>query len=671
MAKKKKAQHGKNHGRQSKSKLRSNRNNKVEDTSEYTNEISNKNKPEDQQIDYSSFNIDPEDAEATAALEFLQHSFDFDDAPVKRSKTQDKSPNPVKNSKGKERKADSLNRSENKTPHGLFFVFSLLLSLTFYSLPLLNNFSTGDTSANLYSGFAMMKGAVPYNDFYGNGGILFYFINMLGNVLGNTWILWIFEILSLYLSAVYSYQIAFKSTERKRVSITTSIIVIFTETILLMGGDKPLEFALPLVLWLVKFILDYMNRLIPDEKFIIYGVIAITSILVAPVTVVFDLFIFIALLIFNFSNKIFGRAIYQFLCSILGLLFVLAPLGYYGLNKQIIWKAYEQMFLFPIYNLGIDSSSWSRIITYALVILLTGMMMPGLHRLKTIFKNTKKRPMGAMLMTANFIILVLICFYKTFDLSLLVATLPSYVIMLSEFLSDYHSRRNPKSSPLNTFFSRNLYLPLLALMSFVAYTVYTGLENTDYRSQEESLARSITDNTYAKDKIFYYADDSNLYMEAKRLAGVARVPDYYPKVIKDNFDADIDLGQLKYIVIDKNAKGYLDFKSLVNKVYDRDKKLGTDNLEVYTFDKDSSKNMTKIEGFIKKDDTNSSSTDASSDFSPEAPAPSYSADLYDESTTDDYQEEDQSEVVTSDYVSPDAGDSVDYQVNGNQVVTNN
>ena len=63
-------------------------------------------------------------------------------------------------------------------------MLSLLISLLHVGVPFLTRFATNQQSQNLYAGWAMTKGQVPFGDFYGTNGLLYYAINWLGSLAG-------------------------------------------------------------------------------------------------------------------------------------------------------------------------------------------------------------------------------------------------------------------------------------------------------------------------------------------------------------------------------------------------------------------------------------------------------------------------------------------------------
>ena len=56
-------------------------------------------------------------------------------------------------------------QSKRPVPLAIPFVLSLLISLLHVGVPFLTRFATNQQSQNLYAGWAMTKGQVPFGDF--------------------------------------------------------------------------------------------------------------------------------------------------------------------------------------------------------------------------------------------------------------------------------------------------------------------------------------------------------------------------------------------------------------------------------------------------------------------------------------------------------------------------
>lgn len=226
--------------------------------------------------------------------------------------------------------------------YGLLTGLSILLALSFYAFPLWKPVATASQSQNLYSGFAMHHGLVPYNDFYGTGGSIFYLINWLGNTGGSTWLLWLFEIIALLISGILTYRLVSQQTRNHTASLTVSVFTLVIIAGLARGGDSPTLFALPFALWGAQFLSQYFQDSSTDRGFIRFGMAAAFALVISPVMSIFFILSALALVIYNISIRRIGHGFYQMLASILGVLLVGYSVAYYSLEAQTVYTSIEQ-----------------------------------------------------------------------------------------------------------------------------------------------------------------------------------------------------------------------------------------------------------------------------------------------------------------------------------------
>ena len=150
---------------------------------------------------------------------------------------------------------DGQKKDRNFWAYILLTQISLIISLSFHSFPLLNDFYAGKkASLNIYSGFAMNNGQAPYDNFYSSDGPILFFINELGNKFGSTWILWGIEVVNLILISGLIYKMGRKRNLTVNKSLSISIVSLLGMGLLLNGGNLAAEFAIYPVLWSVVFI---------------------------------------------------------------------------------------------------------------------------------------------------------------------------------------------------------------------------------------------------------------------------------------------------------------------------------------------------------------------------------------------------------------------------------
>ena len=152
-----------------------------------------------------------------------------------------------------------------------FFICSFIAFLLAIKLdlsPFNRSFPGTDSSVFLYIGKAMQSGAIPYKDLFDHKGILLYFIEYLGYLIGfgNKIGVWLIELINLFFTTVIFYFIARLFTKSKIICYLADFIIISVCALSFFeGGNLVEEYALPwisLSLYLViKFFItnEYKN----------------------------------------------------------------------------------------------------------------------------------------------------------------------------------------------------------------------------------------------------------------------------------------------------------------------------------------------------------------------------------------------------------------------------
>ncbi|HEM3177884.1 TPA: quinol oxidase, partial [Streptococcus suis] len=269
----------------------------------------------------------------------------------------------------------------------LVVIWSLVLALTSVANPFLSSFANNLQSQNLYAGMAMQMGQIPYENFFGTKGVLYYLLVSLGSSFGTTWILVGLQFIALVLSGIYFYQIIAYITQSEKLSTSYSNWFYLLLLTINFGGLYAGMFALPFIVTSIWFLIRYFDDAMKDEWFILYGADAALVFLIYPKSLIFWLIAGVVLLVFNSQKHQFSRGIYQFLATIFGFLFIIYLVGYYAFESQILGTAIQQTFL---YNLQLDF--FNEDIRWTLVIVGCFMILSGFLKniLQTIFSFWKK-----------------------------------------------------------------------------------------------------------------------------------------------------------------------------------------------------------------------------------------------------------------------------------------
>ena len=420
--------------------------------------------------------------------------------------------------------------------YGLLTGLSVLLALTFYAFPLWKPLATASQSQNLYSGFAMHHGLVPFNDFYGTGGTVFYLINWLGNIGGTTWLLWLFEIIALLISGILVYRLVGQQTKNQTASLTVSVFTLVIIAGLARGGDSPTLFALPFALWAARFLSSYFQDSSTDRGFIRFGMAAAFALVISPVMSVFFILSAITLIIHNVGSRKIGRGFYQMLATILGVLLVGYSVAYYSLEEQTIYTSIEQSILIPFTHFG---PSGDLLLTLAKALVLTlifGIVAGFVQGIVQLKKGGPARVWYVMMLIGIVGLTTMIVFAQTFDSSNLLAVLPFTIVFAGLGLTD--------SDPISYHFM-----------------------NRTIASEEQSVAQYIKANATGSDRVYVVADGKNINNLTKTISTLDNVPANYP--IKFTQSYDLKVGKLsdKFVVLQASEKAPTSLKKVLDKDY--------------------------------------------------------------------------------------------------------
>lgn len=451
----------------------------------------------------------------------------------------------------------------------LFFVISVVISLTFYSFPLLHRLAGSVTSLNLYSGLAMSRGVMPYNNFYGSAGPLFYLLNRLGFAGGTTMLLWVLEIFVLFVSGIFAFKIVKISTDSKRIAIVIANATIIAIAGISMGGDSSLEFALPLVLYgiyvLNSYFIDPMKH--HDERFIFYGVAGAVANLIYPLFLVVWVVGFFALLIYNSRKHLLGRGLYQCLASFLGFLAVYSVVGYYTLVSQIFYPAIEQAAILPFIHIHFGAKGWQNFGLSILILLIFGLMTAWAAGIQQIIIG-QHRAWAGLLVILALVLLFITSFSNDFVVSNALVVLP-FVFLFAGFklTARINSSGHRISQLVVSYLRSSLALPIFGIFFILVFPFVDNLLNHSTYRAEKEVAAYIKENTDPSDQVLVTTDDKNINRLSDRVSNISLVPRYYPKSFQDTFNTRIGTEKIRFVVVQENQKVPKSLSEVLRKNY--------------------------------------------------------------------------------------------------------
>lgn len=157
---------------------------------------------------------------------------------------------------------------------GILLLF-MLLSFLFALKSPLNIWQNGDagtdSSVFKYVAFLMGKGYMPYRDTFDHKGPLLYIINLLGNSISYYRGIWLFELITIFITLLFLYKIA-RLCGGRFVSITAALLSISLLFEFFNEGNFTEEYAMPFLAVSLFLYIDYFkNRTITKFRLAVCG----------------------------------------------------------------------------------------------------------------------------------------------------------------------------------------------------------------------------------------------------------------------------------------------------------------------------------------------------------------------------------------------------------------
>ena len=151
--------------------------------------------------------------------------------------------------------------------------------------PFLTNLATNLQSQNLYAGWAMTQGQVPYSQIYGTSGLLYYLMAWTSSLAFGQLLWMVFQTLALWLAGLFLHKTLVLLQPKQDLSaqppaalLPASLcpwnLAVFYSSI----------FVLPFIFWNLSFLVRYLQDSIKDEKFIVYGAFGALAFMIDPVS---------------------------------------------------------------------------------------------------------------------------------------------------------------------------------------------------------------------------------------------------------------------------------------------------------------------------------------------------------------------------------------------------
>ncbi|HEL2110696.1 TPA: quinol oxidase [Streptococcus suis] len=442
-------------------------------------------------------------------------------------------------------------------------IWSLLLSIFSVANPFLTSFATNIQTQNLYAGMAMMFGQVPYGNFFGTNGVLYYLLAWLGHIDGGFLIFGLLQFIFLVIAGIYFYKIIAYFGQSDYLATSFShwfYIFIFA---LGFGGLYAEIFVLPFILMTIWFLVRYFENALRDEGFILYGINLALTFLIYPKGSILWLVASLVLIVFNIRNQQKARGIYQFLATVLGFLLVMYAVGYYAFDSEILGTAIQQTFL---YNLRLDFQYTDLYLTIAMVsgfLLLSGFFKSMVQTLIS-FGQGKHTYIKIILLLAFLVQLLLIVGTDHYYWSYLLNLVPYGFVMGIVHLQD------DSVDEEDGYLHLQFFLPLFICLGIFAQPAYAYLLQGELVADRENVAQYISEQTEEADKIYVWDNSASIYLDSQRLssATLTNVEPYLNTTEnKNSLIYDLNKNDATYVVVNKNLPILDDVKTNLETQY--------------------------------------------------------------------------------------------------------
>lgn len=426
----------------------------------------------------------------------------------------------------------------------------------------------------------MTKGQVPFGDFYGTNGLLYYAINWLGSLAGGHWILMLLQAIALFFAGTYLYRVVRLLVADKGTAKNIQLLFYFLVLGLGFGGVYVTFFSLPILFASMNFILAYLIGDRKDEGFIFYGAIAAVAFLIDPMTsALFYLLAFLGLTGFNIKEKRWARGFYQMLAALLGFSLVFYPIGYVTVWNQTFGYAINQVtYVFNALDFT-NGQTFSNAIYYGLLALAFGLVSAFLMSF-TKQDSSARRIFRFMGWVGSLVVLLVSIGLPEQGAYQLLPMLPFVLPLFALWFSrdeetdeglERRGRKKKNKKVWAAYFTSQAFLPVIALIYLVASPVVQDQVLQPGQSSERSeIASYIQKHSKSKETIYAWDKRATLYQESDRLAASALLtPTSYLGIYENrtNVTQQIDRSEAKYIVVNNQVELTSNMKKLLKENY--------------------------------------------------------------------------------------------------------
>ena len=535
-------------------------------------EVLTASQPVETEQDLEESQVDGEGAETEASTETLSRLSRSGHHRKEKVEARPKDQEDIEETLEDQEDEKSLGRYAIKrpVPLSLPIAFSVLLGMVHVALPFINLLATNQQTQDLYAGWAISQGQVPYGHFFGVNGLLYYGLSGLGSLVGGQVLLVVFQILAYFFAGTSLYRMVRSLVASEKIAGQVQLLFYLLAGVLGFGGNYAVFYALPFLFSSMNFILAYLEGEKTDESFVAYGAGACLAFMIVPwLSVIFYLLAFLGLTAYHVKQKKLAHGFYQFLAALLGFSLLFYPLGYITVWNGSFGYAIHQT-LYSLRSLQFDAGHlFANLVYYCLLLLTLGFASAFVMSFRKV--STSGQRVIRFMSWFGFLLVVAVVVGTPEQgayqfLSLLPFGLPLLALWFAGDESTYQRRKMKNNSIWDLYFSSQAFLPILAMAYLVGYPVVNQLVlQNNLTSDRSAIAQYIKSHSDSKDTIYAWDQTAHLYQESGRLAASAFLtPTAYmgPRENRTNLINQIKQAKPKFIVVNKD----LDVTSALQKV---------------------------------------------------------------------------------------------------------
>jgi len=450
--------------------------------------------------------------------------------------------------------------SRHLYPIGLF-LFAASICMTAGTAPFNSTYT--DSTVFIYIGKIMQNGQVPYLDAFDHKGLLQYVINYIGLCVGGKTGIWVYEIISLFISLIICFKTVLIITNSRMLSFFSILCAFALLGSYFEGGNLTEEYALPFIsISLYIFTKHFFTKenSIKTFNIIVLGFSFAAVIMLRPNMIAVWIVYCTAAIIKLLKEKQYSIFVKYVICFLIGTFVVFIPCIIYFIANSAFFAFIAQYFEF---NFKYSSSAGARKVLYS-IIYFSSTTVFALSMIVYALLVANIRKYNSFIVFSGIAYLLLTIILVTISGMNFghygMVLIPCYIIPMGYFLEFVRTKFLVK---YNTCSKLIVLLVIVCVITkpqlldfghFFTASVIRVIKNKP--SAKSKLIQFIEANTTANDKIIVFGNRVTIYLESNRYSASKYFYQYpvgsIDKRIATEFIKDIKLKNPKIIADPQN-----------------------------------------------------------------------------------------------------------------------